>query len=368
MQPLIEDLRILSNKVVLPPVFLDEERPVTENAAATIFNSRIDINQILAKRDQRLLVLVGPCSIHDVKAAREYAGLLQSAIKEFGRDLRIVMRVYFEKPRTTVGWKGLINDPHLDESFQINDGLRLARNLLLDLNEMGVPSGTEFLDMISPQYLAGLVAWGAIGARTTESQGHRELVSGISCPVGFKNGTSGNVQIAIDALLSAAISHTFLGHTRNGQSAIFRTTGNRDTHIILRGGRNTTNYDAASVADVSRRMIAAGLDPRIMIDCSHANSGKDYMRQPIVCREVAGQVAAGNRDILGVMIESNLIAGCQKLEAGKPLNELVFGKSITDGCVDWATTHGMLTELAAAVRVRRTVSQPVEAAAAATAK
>jgi 3-deoxy-7-phosphoheptulonate synthase len=359
MRPLIEDLRILSNKVVLPPIFLEEERPVSENAAATIFNSRIDITQILAKRDSRLLVLVGPCSIHDAKAAVEYAGLLQSAIKEFGRDLRIVMRVYFEKPRTTVGWKGLINDPFLNESFQINDGLRLARNLLLDLNEMGVPSGTEFLDMISPQYLAGLVAWGAIGARTTESQGHRELVSGISCPVGFKNGTSGNVQIAIDALLSAAISHTFLGHTKNGQSAIFRTTGNRDTHIILRGGTHSTNYDAASVNEVSRRMLAAGLDPRIMIDCSHANSSKDYKRQPLVCHEIAEQVASGNRDILGVMIESNLVAGAQKLKSGTPLNELVYGQSITDGCVDWSTTHAMLSELSAAVRARREVAQDV---------
>jgi 3-deoxy-7-phosphoheptulonate synthase len=356
MQPLIEDLRILSNRVVLPPVFLEEERPVSENAAATIFNSRIDITQILAKRDQRLLVLVGPCSIHDTKAAVEYANLLKSAIKEFHRDLRIVMRVYFEKPRTTVGWKGLINDPHLDESFQINDGLRLARNLLLDLNELGVPAGTEFLDMISPQYLAGLVAWGAIGARTTESQSHRELVSGVSCPVGFKNGTSGDVQIAIDAVRAAAISHTFLGHTKNGQSAIFRTTGNRDTHIILRGGK-TPNYDAASVAEVSRKMKAAGLDPRIMIDCSHANSSKDYTRQPLVAADIAAQVAAGNTDILGVMIESNLVAGAQKLIPGKPLSELVYGQSVTDGCVDWPTTHKMLTELAASVRARREVAQ-----------
>jgi len=354
MQPLIEDLRILSNKVVLPPVFLEEERAVSENAAATIFNSRIDINQILAKRDQRLLVLVGPCSIHDTKAAVEYAELLKGAIDEFHRDLRIVMRVYFEKPRTTVGWKGLINDPFLDESFQINEGLRLARNLLLDLNEMGVPAGTEFLDMISPQYLAGLVAWGAIGARTTESQSHRELVSGVSCPVGFKNGTSGDVQIAIDALRAAAISHTFLGHTKNGQSAIFRTTGNRDTHIILRGGGNSTNYDAASVAEVSRRMKAAGLDPRIMIDCSHANSSKDYTRQPIVASDIAAQVSTGNTDILGVMIESNLVAGAQKLTPGKPL---VYGQSITDGCVDWPTTHAMLEELAASVRSRREVAQ-----------
>lgn len=353
MQPLIEDLRILSNRVVLPPVFLEEERPLTENAAATIFNSRIDITQILAKRDQRLLVLVGPCSIHDAKAAVEYAGLLKEAIPEFARDLRIVMRVYFEKPRTTVGWKGLINDPYLDESFQINDGLRIARSLLIDLNEMGVPAGTEFLDMISPQYIAGLVAWGAIGARTTESQSHRELVSGVSCPVGFKNGTSGDVQIAIDALRAAAISHTFLGHTKNGQSAIFRTTGNRDTHIILRGGK-APNYDAASVAEVSSKMQKAGLDPRIMIDCSHANSSKDYTRQPIVCHEIAEQVAAGDRNILGVMIESNLVAGAQKLEAGKPL---IYGQSITDGCVDWKTTHAMLSELAQAVRARREVAE-----------
>ncbi len=353
MQPLIEDLRILSNRVVLPPVFLEEERPVSENAAATIFNSRIDITQILAKRDQRLLVLVGPCSIHDPNAAREYAGRLKEAIPEFARDLRIVMRVYFEKPRTTVGWKGLINDPYLDESFQINDGLRIARSLLIDLNEMGVPAGTEFLDMISPQYIAGLVAWGAIGARTTESQSHRELVSGVSCPVGFKNGTTGDVQIAIDALRAAAISHTFLGHTKNGQSAIFRTTGNRDTHIILRGGK-TPNYDAASVAEVSARMQKAGLDPRIMIDCSHANSSKDYTRQPIVCHEIAEQVAAGDRNILGVMIESNLVAGAQKLESGKPL---IYGQSITDGCVDWKTTHKMLTELAQAVRARREVAE-----------
>src|ERR1700723_2416723 len=304
-----DDLRIKWTKVVLPPVFLEEELPITERASSIVYETRKAICNILNGKDHRVVVVVGPCSIHDTDAAREYASLLKGAIAEFSQDLCIVMRVYFEKPRTTLGWKGLINDPHLDESFQINDGLRKARHLLLDLAEMGVPAGTEFLDMISPQYLAGLVAWGAIGARTTESQGHRELVSGISCPVGFKNGPSGNVQIAIDALLSAAISHTFLGHTKNGQSAIFRTTGNRDTHIILRGGTHSTNYDAASVNEVSRRMLASGLDPRIMIDCSHANSSKDYKRQPIVCHEIAEQVAAGNRDILGVMIESNLVAG-----------------------------------------------------------
>jgi 3-deoxy-7-phosphoheptulonate synthase len=345
-----EDIRIQWTKVVLPPVFLEEERPVIETASETIFGARGEIIDILNRRDDRVLVLVGPCSIHDTKAAREYAALLKGAIAEFSADLRIVMRVYFEKPRTTIGWKGLINDPHLDQSYKINDGLRLARNLLLDLAEMGVPSGTEFLDMISPQYIAGLVAWGAIGARTTESQVHRQLVSGVSCPVGFKNGTSGDVQIAIDALLSAADSHTFLGHTKHGQSAIFVTRGNPDTHIILRGGRKLVNYNAEAVAETAAKMQAAGLDPRIMIDCSHANSNKDYRRQPVVCQDIAGQIAAGNRNIMGVMIESNLVAGAQKLEPGKPL---VYGQSITDACIDWRETHGLLAELAAAVRTRR---------------
>ena len=346
-----EDIRIQWTKVVLPPVFLEEEYPVTETASATIFNARNEISAILAGRDPRILVLAGPCSIHDTKAAREYGGLLKQAIAEFSADLRIVMRVYFEKPRTTIGWKGLINDPHLDESFKINDGLRLARRLLLDLAEMGVPTGTEFLDMISPQYIAGLVSWGAIGARTTESQVHRQLVSGISCPVGFKNGTSGDVQVAIDAVLSAAHSHTFLGHTKHGQSAIFVTTGNPDCHIILRGGRKTVNYTAECVADTASRMEKAGVPPRIMIDFSHANSGKDYRRQAVVCHGVASQIAAGDRRILGVMIESNLVAGAQKLVSGQPL---VYGQSITDGCIDWAETHALLQELAAAVRVRRT--------------
>jgi 3-deoxy-7-phosphoheptulonate synthase len=358
MPPKIEDLRIKWTKVVLPPVFLEEELPITETSTATIFNTRTDITNILKGRDTRLLVLVGPCSIHDTKAAREYAGLLKSAITEFSRDLRIVMRVYFEKPRTTVGWKGLINDPGLDESFRINDGLRSARHLLLDLAEMGVPTGTEFLDMISPQYIAGLVSWGAIGARTTESQVHRELVSGISCPVGFKNATSGDVQVAIDAILSAAHSHTFLGHSKHGQSAIFVTSGNPDCHTILRGGRDMVNYTATHVADTVALMQKAGVKPRIMIDCSHANSNKDYTRQALVCQDVASQVAAGNRNIIGVMIESNLVAGAQKLVPGKPL---VYGKSITDGCIDWPETHTLLAELAAAVRKRRTIDETTRA-------
>jgi 3-deoxy-7-phosphoheptulonate synthase len=349
-----EDIHIQWTKVVLPPVFLEEENPVTDAASATIFNARAEIVDILNKRNLRLLVLAGPCSIHDTKAAREYAALLQTAIQELSDDLRIVMRVYFEKPRTTIGWKGLINDPYIDQSYKINDGLRLARRLLLDLAEMGVPTGTEFLDMISPQYIAGLVSWGAIGARTTESQVHRQLVSGVSCPVGFKNATSGDVQVAIDAIQSAANSHTFLGHTKHGQSAIFVTTGNPDCHIILRGGSKMVNYTAENVAETATRMEKSGIEPRIMIDFSHANSNKDYRRQAIVGRDVASQIAAGNSNIIGVMIESNLVAGAQKLVPGQPL---VYGQSITDGCIDWPETYTLLKELAAAARARRSTFQ-----------
>jgi len=352
-----EDLRIKMTRVVLPPVFLEEERPTTEAASTTIADARSEIIDILNGRDSRLLVLVGPCSIHDCKAAREYAALLKGAISEFSGDLRIVMRVYFEKPRTTIGWKGLINDPYLDQSYKINDGLRLARHLLLDLAEMGVAAGTEFLDVISPQYIAGLVSWGAIGARTTESQVHRQLVSGISCPVGFKNGTSGDVQVAIDAILSAAHSHVFLGLIKSGQSAILVTNGNPDCHIILRGGRGMVNYTSASVAETSVKMEKAGLQPRIMIDFSHANSGKDYRRQAIVCHDVAGQIASGDKRILGVMIESSLVAGSQSLNSGAPL---VYGQSITDGCIGWDETHALLAELAAPVRTRRGTQPPLQ--------
>ncbi len=350
-----EDIRIKWTKVVLPPVFLEEERPVSEAASTTIYEARSEIVAILNGRDDRLLVLAGPCSIHDPKAARDYAARLKTSIGEFSADLRLVMRVYFEKPRTTVGWKGLINDPHLDQSYKINDGLRLARHLLLDLAEMGVPAGTEFLDMITPQYIAGLVAWGAVGARTSESQVHRQLVSGVSCPVGFKNATSGDVQVAVDAVLSAACSHTFLGHTKYGQSAIFVTAGNRDCHIILRGGRQTVNYTAADVSEAAVRMEKAGITPRIMIDFSHANAKKDYKRQALVCRDVAAQIAQGNRSIMGAMMESNLVAGAQKLLPGQPL---VYGQSITDPCIGWEETHELLKELAAAVRARRLTSAP----------
>jgi 3-deoxy-7-phosphoheptulonate synthase len=345
-----DDLRIKWIKVVLPPVFLEEELPMTETASAIVYQARQQIASILRGADRRLLVVVGPCSIHNTKAAREYARLLKSAIDEHANELHIAMRVYFEKPRTTIGWKGLINDPYLDQSYKINDGLRQARHLLLDLAEMGVPAGTEFLDMITPQYLAGLVSWGAIGARTTESQVHRQLVSGLSCPVGFKNATSGDVQIAIEAVLSAAQPHTFLGHTKHGQSAIFATTGNPDCHVILRGGRNAVNYTAEAVADTCSKLERAGLKSNIMIDCSHANSNKDHTRQPAVCRNVAGQIAGGECRIVGVMLESNLIAGSQMLVAGQPLTH---GQSITDACMGWDETAALLNELAVAVRVGR---------------
>ncbi len=344
------NLRIKSSRLVLPPIFLEEEMPLTENASRTVFDARHKITDILNGADDRLVVVVGPCSIHDTAAAREYAGLLKEAIAELSSDLQIVMRVYFEKPRTTIGWKGLINDPYFDESFRISDGLRIARRLLLDFAEMGVPAGTEYLDMISPQYVSDLVSWGAIGARTTESQVHRQLASGLSCPVGFKNGTSGNVQIAIEAILSANHPHTFLGTSETGQSAILLTSGNPDCHIILRGGRQVTNFDAASVASTVEQMEKTGVKPRIMVDCSHANSGKDHRKQGAVCRAVSEQIAGGERHIMGVMIESNLVAGCQSLVNGK---SLIYGQSITDACIDWSETHTLLRELAAAVQKRR---------------
>ncbi|HEV2645592.1 MAG TPA: 3-deoxy-7-phosphoheptulonate synthase [Acidobacteriaceae bacterium] len=348
-----DDLRIQWTRVVLPPVFLEEELPITDRAAETVFNARNEVSEILAGRDPRLLVIVGPCSIHDPDAARDYAAKLKPVIDELAEDLCIVMRVYFEKPRTTVGWKGLINDPHLDQSYKINDGLRLARHLLLDLAEMGVPAGTEFLDIISPQYFVDLVTWGAIGARTTESQVHRQLVSGLSCAVGFKNGTTGNVQIAIDAILSASGEHTFLGGTKNGQTAIFATTGNSECHIILRGGGGHTNFDAGSVENTCKQLGRAGLPERVMIDCSHANSSKDYTKQAGVAKDIASQIVAGDKRIFGVMIESNLVAGAQKLVEGQPLSSLVYGQSVTDACLGWPETIDTLHELAAAVRKGR---------------
>ncbi|MBK1645583.1 3-deoxy-7-phosphoheptulonate synthase [Thiocapsa imhoffii] len=344
-----DDLRIREIKEVRAPSALHHEFPLTEVAAETVHSTRHAIQQILHGRDDRLLVIVGPCSVHDPRAALEYAERLNDLRTVLSEQLLIVMRVYFEKPRTTVGWKGLINDPHLDGSFEINQGLGIARKLLLQLNEMRIPAGTEFLDLISPQYIADLVSWGAIGARTTESQGHRELASGLSCPVGFKNATNGDVRVAIDAIHAAARPHVFMSVTKEGQSAIFSTTGNVDTHIILRGGQRP-NYDTESVSLAAEQILESGLTPKIMIDFSHANSRKRPEKQIRVCQDVAGQVARGDQGIIGVMIESHLVGGRQDLGAN---DGMVFGQSITDACVGWDDTVPMLHELAESVTRRR---------------
>lgn len=344
-----DDLRISGMQEVIPPEELHREYPITELASDTVYQTRQLIHNILFGEDDRLLVVVGPCSIHDPKAGREYAQRLKVLINELGDDLCIVMRVYFEKPRTTVGWKGLINDPHLDDSFNINHGLRVARSLLLDVAEMGVPSGTEFLDLISPQYIADLVSWGAIGARTTESQGHRELASGLSCPVGFKNGTDGGLKVAVDAIQAASRPHVFMSLTKAGHSAIFSTTGNDDCHIILRGGKKP-NYDAASVNEAARQLEQSGQRSRVMIDCSHANSEKDHARQSVVCRDVASQISKGDQRIFGVMLESHLVAGRQNVAN---IDDLIYGQSITDACLGWDESEVLLRELAAAVQQRR---------------
>jgi 3-deoxy-7-phosphoheptulonate synthase len=344
-----DDLRIKEIKELAPPSHLLRDLTVTEKAAKTVVEARQQIHRVLHGADDRLVVIIGPCSIHDVQAAKEYAARLADARAKLGRDLLIVMRVYFEKPRTTVGWKGLINDPKLDGSFSINEGLRIARQLLLDLNEMGVPVGCEFLDMITPQYIADLVAWGAIGARTTESQVHRELASGLSCPVGFKNGTDGNIKIAVDAIRAAQAPHHFLSVTKGGHSAIVSTTGNEDCHIILRGGKQP-NYDAASVDAAGKGLAEAGVPVRLMVDFSHGNSSKNPQRQIDVGHEIARQLAAGEERIFGVMMESHLKAGRQDLIPGKPLQ---YGVSITDGCVGWEESRAVLDELAEAVRKRR---------------
>ncbi|HZP35917.1 MAG TPA: 3-deoxy-7-phosphoheptulonate synthase [Methylomirabilota bacterium] len=344
------DLRIESIRALTPPAALLEELPLTEEGSLTVIRAREEISRILNGEGDRLIVVVGPCSIHDPAAARDYARRLRALADELGRDLRLVMRVYFEKPRTTVGWKGLINDPHLDGSFNINVGLRRGRRLLLDLVELGLPAGCEFLDPISPQFITDLVSWGAIGARTTESQVHRELASGLSMPIGFKNGTDGGVQIAIDAVRAAAHPHSFLGVTERGLAGIVSTRGNADCHVILRGGQGGPNYDAASVQKVLASLRDAGLPPRVMIDTSHGNSEKDYRRQPVVAREIAAQVAQGERGIIGVLMESFLVDGRQDL---RDPTKLVYGQSITDACMGWEMTVPVLRELAAAVRARR---------------
>jgi len=347
-----DDLRICGTKEVIAPVQVHTEMPISEAAAQTTALARQDIHKILAGLDDRLVVVVGPCSIHDPIAAHEYARLLKVIKDELEDDLVIVMRVYFEKPRTTVGWKGLINDPDLDSSFNINKGLRIARRLLLDINEVGVPAATEYLDLITPQYVSDLIAWGAIGARTTESQGHRELASGVSCPIGFKNSTDGTIKIAIDAIGAAMSPHHFISLNKAGHSAIFSTTGNEDVHIILRGGNDRPNYDAVSVEQVAEGLVNAELKPNIMIDFSHANSLKQCQRQLIVGDDVAQQVTNGDHRIMGVMIESHLKAGSQKVVEGQPL---VYGQSITDACLSWDDTVPLLRELAQAVQKRRTV-------------
>ncbi|MDN4052956.1 3-deoxy-7-phosphoheptulonate synthase AroG [Massilia sp. YIM B02763] len=347
--PRTDDLRIREMKELTPPSHLIREFPVTPAAEQTASQARVALHRILHGQDDRLLVVIGPCSIHDPKAAMDYARRLAEQRSRFAGDLEIVMRVYFEKPRTTVGWKGMINDPYMDNSFRINDGLRMARELLRDINELGLPAGTEFLDVISPQYIADLISWGAIGARTTESQVHRELASGLSCPVGFKNGTDGNIKIAADAIKAASQPHHFLSVTKGGHSAIVSTAGNEDCHIILRGGK-TPNYDAASVEEACKQLAANGLAARLMIDASHANSSKNPANQVPVCADIGRQLAEGDDRIVGVMVESHLVGGRQDLV---PDRELVYGQSVTDGCIDWETSIGVLDNLAASVRQRR---------------
>ena len=339
-----DDVKIREVKELLPPIAHLYELPISDAAADLVHQTRQEIADLVHGRDKRLLLIIGPCSIHDPEAALEYARKLLPLRKKYEKELLIVMRVYFEKPRTTVGWKGLINDPHLDGTFDINFGLRQARRLLLALNDMGMPASTEFLDMITPQYYADLISWGAIGARTTESQVHRELASGLSCPVGFKNGTDGNLKIAIDAIGAASHPHHFLSVTKAGHSAIVHTAGNADCHVILRGGKEP-NYDSGHVKAAAEQLTKAGVTPKLMVDCSHANSRKDYTRQMEVAQDVAQQLRAGENNIMGLMVESHLVAGRQD----KPE---VYGQSITDACIGWGDTEALLAQLAAANKVR----------------
>lgn len=344
------DIRIDKIRPLVPPAILTEELPLPAAGSLLVCRTRQEVAAILNGQDDRLLVVVGPCSIHDTVAALEYARRLRSLAAELADELVIVMRVYFEKPRTTVGWKGLINDPHLDGSFAVNEGLRAARRLLLDVIGLGLPAGCEFLDPISPQFFTDLVTWSAIGARTTESQVHRNLASGLSMPVGFKNGTGGGLQMAIDAVRAAAYPHSFLGVTEQGLAGIVTTRGNRDCHVILRGGRTGPNYDAVSVRKTLDALATVGLRPHVMIDTSHGNSDKDFRRQPVIARDIASRVAAGDRGIFGVLMESFLVEGSQDLVPGAAL---VYGQSVTDSCMSWETTAPVLRDLARAVRQRR---------------
>ena len=344
-----DDLRILEMTEVSPPSQVRDEFPLSDAASSCVYQAREDAHKALHGEDDRLVVVVGPCSIHDPKAARDYAQRLLEQRKKWAEDLIVIMRVYFEKPRTTVGWKGLINDPNLDNSFEINTGLRLARELLLDLNNMDMPAGTEYLDLISPQYVADLVSWGAIGARTTESQVHRELASGLSCPVGFKNATDGGLQVAVDAIGSATRPHHFLSVTKEGKSAIFSTSGNVDCHVILRGGKNT-NYEAKDIEQACASLAKANLEERIMVDCSHANSAKQHEKQMQVGTDLCAQLSGGERRIFGVMIESNIVAGRQNVVNGKAET---YGQSVTDACIGWEDTVTLLEQFAQAVQARR---------------
>ncbi len=349
----VRDQRIERVVPLVAPQTLIEELPLSEEHVATLLGGRQEVHAVLEGRDDRLLVVVGPCSVHDVDATRDYAERLSAETDRLAGELCVAMRVYFEKPRTTIGWKGLINDPHLDGSGDVNTGLRLARRLLLEVLELGLPVGCEFLDPITPQYISDAVCWGAIGARTVESQIHRQLGSGLSMPVGFKNRTDGNIQVAVDAVRAAGVSHAFAGIDVTGNPAILYTAGNQDCHVILRGGKNAPNYHAEAVARATELLRASGLAPRVMIDLSHDNSGKDPERQPQVAESVARQVAGGETGIVGVMLESFLVAGRQDLDQSDPRHPLVYGQSITDGCIGWDTTVEVLDGLADAVRARR---------------
>ena len=344
-----DDVNIDQIKELLPPVALLERFPLSQTASKTVFDTRQATHNILTGKDDRLLVVIGPCSIHDTKAALEYAERLNKLREELKGELEVVMRVYFEKPRTTVGWKGMINDPYMDNSCKLNDGLRLARELLLNVNELGLPTAGEFLDMITPQYIADLMSWGAIGARTTESQVHRELASGMSCPVGFKNGTDGTIKVAIDAIGAASAPHNFLSVTKYGHSAIVQTAGNEDCHIILRGGK-APNYSSDDVKSVNEQLTAAKLPNNIMIDFSHANSSKQFKRQMDVSTDVAAQVSARDKSIFGVMVESHLVEGRQDIVDG---SAAVYGQSVTDACIGWQDSEVLLRQLADAVIARR---------------
>lgn len=349
-----DDLRIKQLRPLIPPAILLEELPLTPEAAEVVTVARHAATKIIHGRDDRLVVVVGPCSIHDPKAALEYAKKLKLEADRLKNELIIIMRVYFEKPRTIIGWKGLINDPKLNGSFDINNGLRVARQLLLDINQLGLPAGSEFLDVVVPQYISDLVAWGAIGARTTESQIHRELASGLSMPIGFKNGTAGSVQIAVDAVRATQHPHHFLGITKHGIAAIVNTSGNKAGHIILRGSSEGTNYDAASIAEAAKLLKEVKLPQRIMVDCSHGNSSKDHKRQPIVVATLCEQISKGSKYICGVMLESNLVEGKQALHEGQ---QLVYGQSVTDACIAWHDTKPVLQQLATAVKHRRKIKQ-----------